>query len=75
MEDFYAKLKCWKNYQNKRDAELREIRDQASKVVEHNQHNKQFDSLTESHDRINSQGAKKRPTTAVVAGAKNLRTL
>jgi len=34
MEEFYAKLTCWKNYSIKKDAELREIRDSANKVVE-----------------------------------------
>ena len=74
MEDFYPKLKCWANYEQKREAELREIRDEANKVVENTKSNKQFESLTIGN-RGTSQGSKKRPTTAVVAGAKNLRTL
>ena len=40
------------------------IRDEANKIAE-----KTYE------ERVNSLGAKKRPTTAVVAGAKNLRAL
>jgi hypothetical protein len=43
MEDFYAKLKIWKDYNDKRDAELREIRDDANRVVEKG--SKGFDTL------------------------------
>ena len=75
MEDFYNRLKCWRDYSQKRDAELKEIVESANKVVNNNQSQKQQDGTFMSNMRANSQGAKKRPTTAVVAGAKNLRTL
>lgn len=39
MEEFYAKLSCWRDYQSKKDAELREIRDSANKVLDNNKIN------------------------------------
>jgi hypothetical protein len=74
MDDFYAKLKCWRDYNAKRDAQLRDIRDSANKIVENNQSQKKLDSVVPGGP-DNKSTSKKRPTTAVVAGAKNLRSL
>jgi hypothetical protein len=33
LDEFYAKLLCWRDYQKRKEAELREIRDSANKVI------------------------------------------
>ena len=60
MEDFYAKLRCWSGFKQKRDLQMQEIMEEANKVVDQN---------------MRGTHSKKRPITAVVAGAKNLRTM
>eukprot|EP00347_Sterkiella_histriomuscorum_P018555 403345066 len=72
MEDFYKKLKCWREYKDRREEQMNALRDQANNLVDRNR-------LEEIGARANGQyvgtGSKKRPTTAVVAGAKNLRAM
>lgn len=74
MEDFYKRLRCWKEYKDRREEQMIALRDQANNLIDRNR-------LEEIGARANGfkvdkdGGSKKRPTTAVVAGAKNLRAL
>jgi len=57
MEEFYSKLRCWKNYKPKDYVAV--FQEEKNQLLE----------------RASGAGSKKRPTTAVVAGAKGLRAL
>ena len=43
MEEFYLKLSCWTDYNNKKQKELNDIRDEANMVVELNNRKETFD--------------------------------
>jgi len=73
MEDFYKKLRCWRDYKDRREEQMIALRDQANTLVDKNRGDE--NGFSGNNVRGNSVGAKKRPTTAVVAGAKNLRAL
>ncbi len=60
MDEFYKRLRCWQNYQPK---DYTAIEEEANKLLNRNTGN----NITNNE--------KKRPTTAVVAGAKNLRAM
>ena len=70
LDMFYAKLLCWKDYEKKKNKELQQIVDSANMIVE----SKNLEYSSGQGLRGNSLG-KKRPITAVVAGAKNLKNL
>ncbi|CDW90711.1 UNKNOWN [Stylonychia lemnae] len=74
MEDFYKKLRCWRDYKDRREEQMIALRDQANNLVDKTRGEDAVNGGV-GNIRGNSVGAKKRPTTAVVAGAKNLRAL
>lgn len=59
MEDFYKRLRCWQTYKLKDYTALEE----------------ETDKLLNRNTTSNAALEKKRPTTAIVAGAKNLRAM